>query len=111
MTTSWQQLWRRVGASQLAPPSTPTASPLAPLPQRLWPSPAAYKPAWGWAQFGSQEALHGTLSTSTLPPPTPLFRKMGKGYKELTICLSNVLQSSWKCECSHGEGGGPRLLV
>ena len=33
-------------------------------------------------------------------PPTPLFRKMGKGYEELTICLSNVLQFSWKCECS-----------
>lgn len=46
----------------------PHCLPWAPSPQHLWPPPAAHKPAWGWAQFGSQEALHGTLSTSTLPP-------------------------------------------
>lgn len=76
-----QQLWRGVGASQLAPPSTPTASSLGP-PKPLWASPATYKPAWGWAwRFGSQEALHGTLSTSTLPPPNTSFQENGEGLR------------------------------
>ena len=107
MKTSWvtamERCWSFTADTSQHPHCLPSV-PCSPPPFGLPPLPTS-QPGDGHGLAARKPFMVPSPPVRSLPL-TPLFRKMRKGYEELTICLSNVLQFSWKCECSPEGGPG-----